>query len=577
MATALAPCRLTFPPSRAGRSALGARQARHRRASRPIAPRALDASLANDWRTVPTVGLTDAARQLADVAMTQQEIENFPIWGILGVALVVGIGVNAAIVVGAGAFAASKGDDGEGRREGTAGVGVMNEDAGGEASTSSELGGTGLASMFGVAVDGVADGDAGDDDFDLESILSLVEEAEADDVERRIRSAPGRETYAPQSFQEMVSDAASAVRAAVSDGQMLLEVQLPTPPRARSNVDLGELDSNAAQAINLQLAAAFGDDFVRNGNPATGLPWRTHILVPDRTEYERARELFERERVEIGGGGGFFDQADDGRKKTKTGGGPLGRVTIGTLAEVDSSLAGALEQTLTGADYKESLQNAMEADVLVAVNCSAVELLSVEAYRATFLTDANDNKSKARDAYYSEEDVIAKTAARVRPLVVFNCDLDDLRGDLGLVGFPPQDLHHRFLSKILPVFYVRRREYNKTFFGRDGGEGDGAGGPVRQVYYGGALFREYPGPWQVMYKDKSLDGGVLRGVMSQRERFRLREVKQALKVAAGVEEQKGSVDEFLRGESGVWEKLKPGTWWEQPDAFEKDASSNWRM
>jgi hypothetical protein len=47
---------------------------------------------------------------------------------------------------------------------------------------------------------------------------------------------------------------------------------------------------------------------------------------------------------------------------------------------------------------------------LVAVNCSAVELLSVEAYRAKFLTDAG--KPKARDAYYSETDVIAKTAAR---------------------------------------------------------------------------------------------------------------------------------------------------------------------
>ena len=105
---------------------------------------------------------------------------------------------------------------------------------------------------------------------------------------------------------------------------------------------------------------------------------------------------------------------------------------------------------------------------------------------------------------------------------------------------------------------------------------------MRQVYYGGALFREYPGPWQVMYKDQQGGGGgggssKLRGVKSQRERFRLRDVKQALKEAAGVEEEVGSVDEFLRGEAGVWEKLKPGTWWEQAESVEKDASSNWRM
>lgn len=87
-----------------------------------------------------------------------------------------------------------------------------------------------------------------------------------------------------------------------------------------------------------------------------------------------------------------------------------------------------------------------------------------------------------------------------------------------------------------------------------------------------------------MYKEQRAkgDGGsggkssVLRGVLSQRERFRLRDVKQALKRAAGVEEEPGTFDEFIRGEAGVWEKLKPGTWWEQPDSIEKDASSNWR-
>ena len=92
--------------------------------------------------------------------------------------------------------------------------------------------------------------------------------------------------------------------------------------------------------------------------------------------------------------------------------------------------------------------------------------------------------------------------------MVFNCDLDDLRGDLGLVGFPPKALHARFLSRILPAFYVRRREYNKTFLG-----GQNGGGGVRQVYYGGALFREYPGPWQVMYREEKggTDDGVADG------------------------------------------------------------------
>ena len=486
---------------------------------------------------------------LWDLALTQSDLESVPIPVILGVALVVGIGVNAAIVVGAGAFAASKGDDDEAE--------ANRASASAEATSSSAPSST----------------SSDDFDLDLDSIFALVESAEADDVERRVSSAPGRDLYAPSSFAEMVADAADAVRAAIVDGQMLLEVQLPAPARSKDQL---EVDSDAAQAVNLQLAAAFGADFVSRGNPATGLPWRTHVLVPDRAEYNRARSLVER-----GAFDGAFDARDDSSRGGSIAGGVVGRVTVGTLAEVDDSLAGRLETVAGGADLSESVRNAAAADLLVAVNCSSVELLAIEAYRAKFLApDSDTDGSEARDAFFSETDVAARTAARARPLVVFNCDLDDLRGDLGLVGFPPKELHHRFMSRILPVFYVRRREYNKTFLGGGGGgkgEGEGQGqgrgrGPVRQVYYGGALFREYPGPWQVMRKTPE----GLRRVRDARERFRLREVKQALKEAAGVAEEAGSADEFLRGEAGVWEKLKPGTWWEQPDAIARDASDNWR-
>jgi hypothetical protein len=49
-----------------------------------------------------------------------------------------------------------------------------------------------------------------------------------------------------------------------------------------------------------------------------------------------------------------------------------------------------------------------------------------------------------------------------------------------------QELHYNFLSYFRPVFYLRARDYSKSV-------------PIAPflVNYSGALFREYPGPWQV--------------------------------------------------------------------------------
>lgn len=44
----------------------------------------------------------------------------------------------------------------------------------------------------------------------------------------------------------------------------------------------------------------------------------------------------------------------------------------------------------------------------------------------------------------------------------------------------------RFLSKLRPVFFLRPRDYSKSV----------AVAPFI-INYSGALFREYPGPWQV--------------------------------------------------------------------------------
>ena len=197
---------------------------------------AVAASFAQSWPAI------------ADLAVTKEELLAVPVPVILGVALVVGVGVNAAIVVGAGAFAASKDDDAE--------RATLTSPATSDRETNNRP-----ASASASASDDEPDES---DDFDLESILSLVEDAEAAEIERKVSESPGRDVYEPASFAQMVSDAADAVRAAVADGQNLLEVQLPSTAAT--------VDSDASQAVNLRLAAAFGDDFVRRGEC-------THIAI----------------------------------------------------------------------------------------------------------------------------------------------------------------------------------------------------------------------------------------------------------------------------------------------------------
>ena len=48
------------------------------------------------------------------------------------------------------------------------------------------------------------------------------------------RRAPGRQTYRPSSFQELVNDATASVRAAIGDGLTRLEVEFPALP---GNID----------------------------------------------------------------------------------------------------------------------------------------------------------------------------------------------------------------------------------------------------------------------------------------------------------------------------------------------------
>eukprot|EP01026_Neomeris_dumetosa_P077434 TRINITY_DN83570_c0_g1_i1.p2 TRINITY_DN83570_c0_g1~~TRINITY_DN83570_c0_g1_i1.p2 ORF type:complete len:254 (-),score=48.91 TRINITY_DN83570_c0_g1_i1:199-855(-) len=206
-------------------------------------------------------------------------------------------------------------------------------------------------------------------------------------------------------------------------------------------------------------------------------------------------------------------------------------VSMGHLLEARATGVWGLVNKFQGGKgwSPEIPSEAEEAQIYIVVNLSTVELSDLEKY-------AND---------------IVKDKA----LVTWNLELDTLRADLGLLGFPPKDLQYRFLSFFKPVFYIRKRDYSKTV----------SVAPF-VINYGGALFREYPGPWQVMLQQSNGEYGC---VAERKDRYNLGEFKEELANVMGLNvEEEGSTMAFLR------RGYKTSTWWE--DDEQQELSKDWR-
>ena len=294
----------------------------------------------------------------------------------------------------------------------------------------------------------------------------------------------------PSTFFQAIRQAQSAVDAALEAGYTLLEIEFPPLPTAQ--LESSAVSSYDVSDANIRLAMDFVDKYADEGKKLV-------ISFPDLVEKDRAVEM--------------NNESDKPREN----------VRFGSLK--DTRKGSIIERLWTTPELEVAVQE--DDDMFVVLGASCQELPDVER-------------------------LVEKAGGK--PVILFNLKLDTARGDLGLPAFPRKEMHYRFLSSVLPVYYLRTRTYSRSL-----------PKPPYIVNYSGALYRVFPGPYQVLLDTSS---GRYRRLSTLEERPALGEVRDILTDGMKIDGLSGS------GDSTLYKGFKSKTWWEEDRT--KAQSNNWR-
>lgn len=286
----------------------------------------------------------------------------------------------------------------------------------------------------------------------------------------------------PSTFFQAIQQAVDATSAALSNNEKLLEIEFP--PLPTSQLESSAVSSYDVLDANIRLAVDFAKAFAKEGK-------RVAIAFPDLIEKDRAVE-----------------QNNEMEE-------PLPGIRFSALK--DATLSSFFERIWTKPAMEVAVRD--DDDMFVVIGASAQELPDVERL---------------------------VEAAGSRPVVFFNLKLDVARGDLGLPAFPRKDMHKRFLSKILPVYYLRTRTYSRSL----------KISPYL-ISYSGALYRVYPGKYQILLDTAK---GNYRRLETTEKRPALGEVRDVLTKGLEVDVP---FKQFLGKSTTWWEDDIPGastTW-----------------